>query len=289
MVLNLLNRLFDGRPIGPRVRQRLEWTRLPLPQYTPGTPKITTGGSPDVFLPPNAATIGAAATSREAAESVAAVLGKLTENDEVAHVQTFYRLAEERFGAHWRSADILTVLWAATTLLRPSSYLEIGVLRGRSSSVVGATRPECAIYGFDLWISDYYAAPNEGADFARKELRAAGHTGSVELVSGDSRETVPAFLRRHPDLYFDLITVDGDHSLTGAAIDLANVLPRLKVGGIVVFDDICVAPHLRRLWDRVIKRDPRYNSWEFTEGGFGVAAGIRMADEPVLSSLFKSD
>lgn len=286
MVRSLFRRLFDGRPIGPRVRQRLEWARLPLPQYTTGTPKITSGGAPDVFLPPNAATVGAAATSHDAATSVAAVLAKLTQNDEVAYVQTYYRLAKERFGSHWRSADILTVLWAAATLIKPRSYLEIGVFRGRSSSVVGATCPECAIYGFDLWISDYYAAPNEGADFVRQELQAAGHTGELTLVSGDSRETVPAFLREHPDLYFDLITVDGDHTLQGAAIDLANVLPRLKVGGIVVFDDLCVAPHLKRLWEAIIKSDARYASWEFTEGGFGVAAGVRMADEPVQASQF---
>ncbi len=289
MVPPLFRRLFDGRPLWPRVRRRWQSVRpFPLPRYVDGTPKIGGSGPLDPFLPPNAATLGAAATSREATTSVADVLDQLTQNEEIERMQAFYRWAQEKFGRHWRYADILTVLWAAATLIRPTSYLEIGVRWGRSAAVVGATSPRCDIYGSDLWPPDYAGAPNPGPDFVRQELRAAGHTGDVTLITGDSRDTVQAFLRQHPNLYFDLITIDGDHSLIGAATDLANTLPRLKVGGIVVFDDICIAPHLYRVWADAIKRDNRYVSWEFTGGGFGVAAAIRMSDEPVLPSLLES-
>ncbi|MEE8385570.1 MAG: class I SAM-dependent methyltransferase [Dehalococcoidia bacterium] len=274
-------RLFARLPLVQRLRQRWGSTRgFPLARYVPGTPRLT-GGTHDVFLPPNSATLGAAATSQQAAESVAAILSRLTQNDEVEHVRALYLCAQDRFGPHWRSADILTALWGAATLIGPSSYLEIGVFRGRSASVVGATHPDCAIYGFDLWIEDYFAAPNTGPDFVRQELLAAGHRGSVTLTSGPSAETLPAFLRQHPDLYFDLITVDGDHSFLGAARDLANTLPRLKVGGIVVLDDICLAPDLKRLWESVIERDTRYVTWEFTDGGPGVAAAVRISDQPL--------
>ena len=279
-------RLFDGPPLWPRLRRRWEWIRpVPLPNYESGTPKIGGSGPLDPFLPPNAATLGRAATSQEAVTCVAALLAMLTQNEEIEEVHAFYCWAEEKFGQHWHYADILTVLWAAATLIRPTSYLEIGVRTGRSTAVVATTSPACAIYGFDLWLPDYGSAPNPGPDFVRQELRAVGHTGSVTLISGDSRKTVPAFLRQHPDLYFDLITIDGDHSVLGAATDLANTLPRLKVGGGVAFDDICMMPHLMRVWKNVVKRDSRYVSWEFTDSGFGVAAAVRMSDEPVLVSL----
>ena len=102
------------------------------------------------------------------------------------------------------------------------------------------------------------------------------------MISGDSRKTVPAFLREHPDLYFDLITIDGDKSVAGVAADFASALPRLKVGGIVVSDDIPMFPRLERVWDRVIRRDSRYITWEFYDAGRGVVAAIRISDRQRL-------
>lgn len=249
---------------------------LPRPHYVPSVPN-TGGDSPiEAYFPPTISTIAEAALSREAVEFVIALLEKLTPTDESRGQELFYRWAQGKFGKHWRHADSTTVLTAASMAVRPKTYLEIGVRRGRSAAVVGATAPECAIYGFDLWLEDYAGLDNPGPEFVRGELRAAGHTGPVTLVSGDSHRTVPVFLKEHPDLFFDLITVDGDHSLIGAARDLASVLPRLKVGGIIVFDDIASAPWLARVWRWLVKEDDRYRSWEYDDAGAGVAAAIRV-------------
>ncbi|OGO50563.1 MAG: hypothetical protein A2148_02590 [Chloroflexi bacterium RBG_16_68_14] len=214
--------------------------------------------------------------SDEAVDFVCGLLARLTPREGSATGQYFYRWAQAKFGKYWRHADILTALWAAATLIRPTSYLEIGVHRGRSAAVVGAVCPQCAIYGFDLWIPEYGGASNPGPAFVQGELRAVGHRGSVALVSGDSRKTLPAFLRQHPDLYFDLITIDGDKSVLGVATDFANALPRLKVGGVLVFDDLPAVPVLGRVWQRVIRRDRRYVSWEFGHGQLGVAVAVRL-------------
>lgn len=269
-----------------RIRRGWKWVRpLPLPRYVPGTPNIGENQPPKVVQIPNTLTLGAAAMSEEAHTFVADLIDRLTPSEETAGQQALYRLSQAQFGRYWRYADLTTVLWAAANLIRPESYLEIGVRRGRSAAVVAATRPDCAVYGFDLWLAGYAAVPNPGPDFVRNELRAVGHRGSVVLESGDSRKTVPAFLRKHAGLYFDLVTVDGDHSALGAATDLANVLPRLKVGGIVVLDDICSVPVLRRVWQKVVRRDSRYLTWEFTDAGYGVAAGIRVSDEPLITTM----
>ena len=147
--------------------------------------------------------------------------------------------------------------------------------------------PDPAFYPVDAFRNAFNRVlARPGPDFVRKELAAVGHAGNVTLLAGDSRRTVPAFLRAHPDLYFDLITVDGDHSVEGAAIDLANTLPRLKVGGILVFDDIASAPHLKRVWEKVIERESRFVSWQFSEAGAGVAAAIRVSDGPAVGPLY---
>ena len=271
-----------------RVARRLRngWDRIrpvPRPRYASGTPKTGSDHPLDPFFPPNIETLASAASSKEAADFVLKVIEQLTPSEENARQRVYYLWAQDKFGAHWRNADITTLLWAASTLIRPTNYLEIGVRRGRSAALVAAVQPDCAIYGFDLWVTDYGGHDNPGPDFVRNELRAVGHRGSVELTSGNSRATVPIFLQRHPQLYFDLITVDGDHSVVGAATDLANTLPRLKVGGIVVCDDVCV-PSVKRVWEKIVKRDSRYVSWEFTSGGYGVGAAIRITDEPALAA-----
>lgn len=250
---------------------------LPRPRYLPNTPN-TGGETPiEAFFPPTISTLADAALSREATEFVIGLLKKLERSDETEGQELFYLWGQGRFGEHWRYADSTTVLVAASMAIRPKAYLEIGVRRGRSSAVVGALCPDCAICGFDLWLPDYAGAPNPGPDFVRRELRKVGHAGEVTFVSGDSKSTVPGFLAQHPDLFFDLITVDGDHSVAGAARDLANVLPRLKVGGVIVFDDICSAPKLMRVWDWLVRQDARYRSWEFTDSGAGIGAAIRVA------------
>jgi predicted O-methyltransferase YrrM len=250
---------------------------FPQPRYVVATPRIGGENEWDPFLPPTALTLGAAATSEEASRFVVELLDKLTPYEGYAMAQFHLIWSKDRFGTYWRYADLHTTLWAAATLMRPRSYLEIGVNRGRSAALVGALQPACAIYGFDAWLADYAGTANPGPDFVRQELRRVGHTGEVVLVSGDSRQTLPTFLAAHPDLLFELITVDGDKSVRGFASDLAHALPRLKVGGVVVVDDLVAVPSLRRVWRRVIEQDDRFATWEFADAGYGVAAAVRAA------------
>ncbi len=222
-------------------------------------------------------TIGAMATSPASLRGVIQILEHLEPDDYVRYLLAYYRAGLERFGDLWRYADIATVLEAAARLIRPRNYLEIGVRRGRSMAMVAATCPDCEIVGFDLWTPDYAGMSNPGPDFVRAEMKKLGYASRLELIAGNSHVTLPRFFSEHPSVYFDLVTVDGDHSRRGAEQDLRDVLPRLKVGGIVVFDDIChpLHPYLAKVWQRVVISDSRFATWQFTELGYGVAFGIR--------------
>ena len=144
--------------------------------------------------------------------------------------------------------------------------------------MVAAKSPQCEIVGVDLWKDTNYAGmPNPGPDFVRAELGRLGHTGRLELLVGDSHAILPAYFSEHPDLFFDLITVDGDHYEEGARQDLKDVMPRLKIGGILVFDDIShpALPYLDRIWQETVGSDPRFSSWRYSELGYGVALAVR--------------
>ena len=260
-------------------RIRAAWWKVrpfQLAQYPASTPWVGRGGPLDFHLTPTADTVGAAAMSEEAATAVEAILAKLSPEEHLNAARFMYSWARAKFGAYWRFADMATTLWAAATFLQPMTYLEVGVWRGRSAAVVGTIAPECDIYGFDMWIPRY--AENLGPDFVKGELKNIGHRGDVVLVSGDSKVTLPAFLREHPDLYFDLMAIDGDKSMSGVASDFAAALPRLKVGGILVYDDMASLPRLQRIWNKVIGSDIRYVHWEYRNAGVGVAAAVRISE-----------
>jgi hypothetical protein len=100
----------------------------------------------------------------------------------------------------------------------------------------------------------------------------------VEFIDGNSADTVPAFLDADPERFFDLVTVDGDHSEHGARVDLEHVLPRVTLGGAVVFDDVNNPSHpdLRGVWMSTMAAHPEFSGWMFDEVGFGAAFAVRM-------------
>jgi predicted O-methyltransferase YrrM len=213
----------------------------------------------------------------ETLNAVLATLKRLDSDEYLKYVTAYYENGIAKFGDDWGYCDLLTLLRATASVTKPKNYLEIGVRRGRSLAVVASTYPAVNIYGFDLWMQNYAGMENPGADFVKAEMKKLNHTGQLTLVSGDSRETVPQFLTQHPDLYFDLITVDGDHTEEGARRDLENVLPRLKVGGVILLDDISHPQHeyLETLWDELIGHNKHFVSQKYSELGYGIACAVR--------------
>jgi predicted O-methyltransferase YrrM len=163
--------------------------------------------------------------------------------------KTLAVLALLEFDARWTPSlrqdiasgedDIRSILYHLASKTRPAVYLETGVRRGWSMACVGAAAPGCRLVGFDKWTNPYGNSPNPGPDFVRSEVAKTGHIGEMELISGDTFQTLPAWLAAHPGLTIDLALIDGDHTQAGAANDLTLIIPRLSHGGYLVIDDLC--------------------------------------------------
>jgi len=222
-------------------------------------------------------TLAAGAAGADAVRAALAVLDRLTPDLYNDFVRDYYRAGLERFGDTWHYADISTVVMGLARTLRPTVYMEIGVRTGRSLAMVSSVAPDAHLLGFDLWLENYAGMANPGPAFVESELRRLGHRGRIELISGDSAATVPAFFAAHPGVFPELVTVDGDHTRAGARQDLTNVMDRVPVGGALVFDDISNPSHpeLRAVWDEVVVSSPRFAAWAFDEIGFGVAFAVR--------------
>lgn len=250
--------------------------RVPLVPATTYDPGPGVGDwYPPVMI--GAPAIGEQLLARGYVEDAIALLEQLTPDDYSIYLLGYYREGLRRFEDRWRYADIVTVLLCLSDVLRPSRYLEIGVRRGRSVAAVAARAPKCSLTMFDLWMPNYAGMGNPGAAFVAGELVRIGHEGDTEFVDGDSRVTLPEYFAKNREATFDLITVDGDHSEEGALFDLETVLPRLAIGGAIVFDDVCHPSHpwLADLWGRLVTSSPRFSSFTFTDSGYGVGFAIR--------------
>jgi predicted O-methyltransferase YrrM len=222
-------------------------------------------------------TLGNQMKSSETCREVLEILNKITQNNDVEFVKKFYEKGLNLFGDNWVYADINTALITISKNLEVENYMEIGVRRGRSMTMMASQSPEANFYGFDMWIEDYCDSPNPGPEFVKEELRKVDFKGKIEFINGDSKKTVPSFFKENNDLFFDVITVDGDHSIGGATIDLNNVIPKLKIGGILVFDDISSQEHsyLSDVWNKQIKRRKDFYTFEYSDLGLGVAIAIK--------------
>jgi predicted O-methyltransferase YrrM len=217
------------------------------------------------------------AVKPETIKYIQRTLGKLTSDQYLEFMQNYYKLGIAKFGDSWGYCDLLTILQASALALQPRTYLEIGVRCGRSLAVVAAACPQVDIFGCDLWLQNYAGMNNPGVEFVQAEMQKVGYTGNLGLLTGDSRQVLPQLFVEHPELYFDLITVDGDHAYDGARADLQNVIPRLKLGGVIVMDDICHPQHLylADVWDEFFAKNEKFQTKKYTALGYGVAYAIR--------------
>jgi predicted O-methyltransferase YrrM len=136
-----------------------------------------------------------------------------------------------------------------------------------------------------------------------------GYRKRIEFISGDSHKTLPRFFGKgftgvlaktfgpKRPAGFDLITIDGDHSLLGAHQDLVDTMPHCAIGGAVVFDDIVTDgerldpkvvaaergadPHgwkdLLGAWRVIQGRFPGYRYFEYTKNPPGIGIAARMS------------
>lgn len=256
------------------------WTTKPGRSEFVCAPAVADGDTewyPPVMIGAGAVGDGIARHARTYLDQALALLDRLEPDEYIEYLKTYYRLGLERFGDDWGYVDIVTAVLGLSERLKPNSYLEIGVRRGRSVCALASHRPEAHIAMFDMWVTNYAGMDNPGPDHVNAELDKIGHTGKREFINGNSHETLKRYFADNPDTYFDVITVDGDHSNLGAAEDIADVLPRLSVGGVVVFDDTCNpnVAGLGEVWRRMVGDNPRFSAYTYSDVGYGVGFAIR--------------
>jgi predicted O-methyltransferase YrrM len=185
-----------------------------------------------------------------------------------------------RGAAHADLLDNATVAHAAAELLRPERALEVGVRRGFTCAAIATGCPTVELHLVDSWRPIYAERPNPGPQLVHRQLDTVGHLGRRVTHQGDSHSILPRLFDDHPDLAFDLIVIDGDHTESGADQDLADAFPRVAPKGVLIFDDLVHPSHryLLSLWRRWRDRlAGEFSFAEYLNDGLGVGWAVRRA------------
>jgi hypothetical protein len=107
--------------------------------------------------------------------------------------------------------------------------------------------------------ANFVAAAGEESISPEQLLHVLQHKNcdrNVELVAGDIRETVPAYVERHPELRISLLNLDTDVYEPAVTI-LEHLYPRLVSGGVLMLDDYGVFPGETQAVDEYFAKLPQ--------------------------------
>ena len=124
---------------------------------------------------------------------------------------------------------------------KPINYLEIGTFYGANLITVSksyANHPESKLYCIDPWIDykdypEYKNSQDKTFESFIKNIDISGEKDRIIIKRGFSNEQLPKL----KDNFFDIIYIDGNHEPEYVLEDAVLSFRKLKVGGIMIFDD----------------------------------------------------
>lgn len=125
----------------------------------------------------------------------------------------------------------LVLFWCASRYPRTGPILEVGSAFGLSTILLASAGGE--LVSVDPHTGEGCTQPEDSHDEFRRNLERFGLAGRVAVHRMTSREAA----RRYEGPALGLVYVDGLHTYEGVRRDIADWLPFVEPGGLVVFDD----------------------------------------------------
>jgi predicted O-methyltransferase YrrM len=146
-------------------------------------------------------------------------------------------------------------MFALMKLLKPKTYVELGVHNGASliaaCTAVKSYNIDCRLYGVDAWMGDDHAGHYEGESIYNElKTHLDVNFKNVKLVRSFFSDARSQF----SDESIDLLHIDGLHTYDAVKEDFTTWFSAMTPSGVILFHDTCVFERgfgVHRLWDEL--------------------------------------
>ncbi len=141
-------------------------------------------------------------------------------------------LSKQGFTIEEGSASLEQLRYLAKLACRQNVKIigEVGFNAGFSSYVFLKANPKAKVISFDIAEHKYIKTAKRFVDQQFPKRHA--------LIKGDSKQTIPQFSKKHPDVRFDLVFIDGGHDYKTAESDIVNMKLLSTPQTLLVMDDL---------------------------------------------------
>lgn len=166
----------------------------------------------------------------------------------------------------------IPVLLLATSLVRPTMIVELGVYRGDSLCAFAQATKELnltsRIFGIDTWRGDSHCGQyGEPILMDLETYLSEMRYGHVQLIRSTTQEAADKFR----DGTIDLLHIDASHIYEDVKADFESYLPKMSPRGVVLFHDIYVTDRTYGVWKCWTELKERYpDSWYEFPHAWGV-------------------
>ncbi|MDC1209571.1 class I SAM-dependent methyltransferase [Pseudomonadota bacterium] len=181
-------------------------------------------------------------------DEMLANLGLFLNSKSLSRILFFYELYKKildthgvifEFGVRW--GQTLTILSALRGIFEPFNRHRKIVGFDTFSGFRGMSNKDgdkCKTTDGSFAVSSGHKEFLEHLLSANDSLNPISHLKKFELVEGDAKQTVPDYLKRHPETVISMAILDFDiYEPTKVALEC--IKPHLMKGSILVFDELC--------------------------------------------------
>jgi predicted O-methyltransferase YrrM len=187
---------------------------------------------------------------------------KLTDDRHIKKLMDFFQADVYGHQANIATADLGFgfIHYGLLRQLKPKSVLCIGSRYGFIPAVLASACKDNGfghVYFVDAGFDESDEKAYTGQGFWRRpEGQTVFARFGLDSFITTFVTTTKAFAAKYPDVVFDYIYVDGDHSYRGAAFDYATFWPKLLPNGLMVWHDSSIKETLQ---------DGSYGVWKVIE------------------------
>ena len=153
----------------------------------------------------------------------------------------------------------MVLLYILGNILKPKTYLEIGVHHGTSMSYLISSYGPIHCIGIDLFENTLaqYHKDNLSLENTNNNLQKNNsYESKIDLWKGNS--TDKELISKIDNSSIDLLLIDGDHSYKGVKTDWNNYVTKVRTGGVIVLDDCKVGYSGIIKFGEEIKKDTNF-------------------------------